>query len=130
MREQSLKGEIAVVTGSDSGIGQATAIAFAREGADVAITYLDDREGAEHTRKQVEEAGRKAIVVELDQSKAEDIERLFQETQSHLGTPTILVNNAGIDSSGIPVKDMPYERWDRALKTNLYGSFLCCQHFI
>ncbi len=117
MREQSLKGEIAVITGSDSGIGQATAIAFARE-------------GAKHSRKQVEEAGRKAIVVELDQSKAEDIERLFQETQSHLGTPTILVNNAGIDSAGIPVKDMPYERWDRALKTNLYGPFLCCQHFI
>jgi len=69
MREQSLKGEIAVVTGSDSGIGQATAIAFAREGADVAITYLDNRAGAEHTPKQVEEAGRKAIVVELDQSK-------------------------------------------------------------
>lgn len=130
MREQSLKGEIAVVTGSDSGIGQATAIAFARVGADVAITYLDDREGAEHTRKQVEEAGRKAIVVELDQSKPEEIDRLFQETQSQLGTPTILVNNAGIDSAGIPVKDMPYERWDRALKTNLYGPFLCCQHFI
>ncbi len=130
MREQSLKGEIAVVTGSDSGIGQATAIAFARVGADVAITYQSDRQGAEHTRQQVEEAGRKAIVVELDQTNTEDIDRLFQQTHNQLGTPTILVNSAGIDSTGISVKDMPYERWDRALKTNLYGPFLCCQHFI
>ncbi|MBF2017666.1 MAG: SDR family oxidoreductase [Rivularia sp. T60_A2020_040] len=130
MKEQSLKGEIAVVTGSDSGIGQATAIAFAREGADVAITYLDDRNGAEHTRKLVEQAGRKAVVVPLDQTQPDQIARLFQETQQQLGTPTILVNNAGIDSAGIPVKDMPYERFDKALKTNLYGPFLCCQHFI
>ncbi|MBE9212255.1 SDR family oxidoreductase [Plectonema cf. radiosum LEGE 06105] len=130
MKEQSLKGEIAVVTGSDSGIGQATAIAFAREGADVAITYLDDRNGAEHTRKLVEEAGSKAVVVPLDQAQPDQIDRLFQKTQQQLGTPTILVNNAGIDSAGIPVKDMPYERFDKALKTNLYGPFLCCQHFI
>ena len=130
MKEQSLKGEIAVVTGSDSGIGQATAIAFAREGADVAITYLDDRDGAEHTRQKVEEAGRKAVVVPLDQTQPDQIDRLFQETQQKLGTPTILVNNAGMDSAGIPVKDMPYERFDKALKTNLYGPFLCCQHFI
>jgi len=130
MKEQSLKGEIAVVTGSDSGIGQATAIAFAREGADVAITYLDDLNGAEHTRQKVEEAGRKAVVVPLDQTQPDQIDRLFQETQQKLGTPTILVNNAGMDSAGIPVKDMPYERFDKALKTNLYGPFLCCQHFI
>ncbi|MGF1676369.1 MAG: SDR family NAD(P)-dependent oxidoreductase [Rivularia sp. (in: cyanobacteria)] len=130
MKEQSLKGEIAVVTGSDSGIGQATAIAFARKGADVAITYLDDRNGAEHTRKLVEQAGSKAVVVPLDQAQPDQIARLFQKTQQQLGTPTILVNNAGIDSAGIPVKDMPYERFDKALKTNLYGPFLCCQHFI
>lgn len=117
MREQRLEGEIAIVTGSDSGIGQATAIAFARE-------------GAEHTRKQVEATGRKAVMVQLDQSKPEEIDRLFQETQNHLGTPTVLVNNARMDSAGIMVKDLSYERWDRAIKTNLYGPFLCCQHFI
>jgi len=108
MRDQSLKGKIAVVTGSDSGIGQATAIACAREGADVAITYLGDREGAEHTRKLVEEAGQKAVVMPLDQTQPEQIDRLFQETQQQLGIPTILVNNAGLDPAGVPVKDMPY----------------------
>lgn len=127
---QRLKGEIAIVTGSDSGIGQATAIAFAREGANVAITYLEDKQGAEHTKDKVEEAGQKTVVVQLDQTRREDVERLFGEVQKTLGTPTILVNNAGIDAAGIPVKDMPYERWDKAMKANLYGPFLCCQHFI
>lgn len=125
-----MQGEVAIVTGSDSGIGQATAIAFAREGADVAITYLEDKEGAEHTRQQVETAGRKAIVVHLDQSQPDQVEHLFQVTQQQLGTPTVLVNNAGIDSAGIPVKDMPLERFDQAMKTNLYGPFMCCQHFM
>jgi len=130
MHDKRLAGEIAIVTGSDSGIGQATAIAFAREGADVAITYLEDRQGAEHTKKLVEEAGQKATVTQLDQSRPEEVERLFKEIHNTLGNPTILVNNAGIDSSGIPVKDMPYERWEQAIKTNLYGPFFCCQQFI
>lgn len=125
-----MQGEIAIVTGSDSGIGQATAVTFAREGADVAITYLDDKDGAEHTRKLIEEAGRKAVVVHLDQSQADQVANLFQETQQQLGTPTVLVNNAGIDSAGISVKDMPLERFDKAIKTNLYGPFMCCQHFM
>lgn len=130
MADRKLAREIAVITGSDSGIGQATAVAFAREGADVAVTYLEDRQGAEHTQKLIEEAGQKAIVVQLDQSQRSQVEQLFQAVQDKLGTPTVLVNNASIDSAGIPVKDMSYERWDQAIKTNLYGPFLCCQHFI
>jgi glucose 1-dehydrogenase len=130
MNDKKLAGEIAVVTGSDSGIGQATAIAFAREGANVAITYLEDRQGAEHTQKQVEEAGQKAFVSQLDQSQPKQVEQLFKTVRDQLGTPTILVNNAGMDAAGIPVKDMSYDRWDKSLKTNLYGPFLCCQQFI
>ncbi|MUG96907.1 SDR family oxidoreductase [Scytonema sp. UIC 10036] len=130
MNNKKLANEIAIVTGSDSGIGQATAIAFAREGADVAVTYLEDRQGAEHTQQLVEEAGQKALVVQLDQSKLENVEHLFKEVQDKLGTPTILVNNASIDSAGVPVKDISYERWDRAIKTNVYGPFFCCQQFI
>ena len=130
MREHCLQGEVAIVTGSDSGIGQATAVAFAREGAKVAITYLEDQAGAEHTKQLVEEAGQQAIVCHLDQTQPNEIANLFQETQNQLGTPTILVNNAGVDSSGTMVKDMSYEQWDHALKTNLYGPFLCCQKFI
>jgi glucose 1-dehydrogenase len=130
MSEKKLTGEIAVVTGSDSGIGQATAIAFAREGADVAVTYLEDKQGADRTVQLIEEAGQKAVQVQLDQTQPESIEQLFQTVKDKLGTPTVLVNNAAASSASTPVKDMSFEDWDRAIKTNLYGPFLCCQQFI
>ena len=130
MTEKKLTKEVAIVTGADSGIGQAAAIAFAREGADVAITYLEDQQGAEHTQKLVEEAGQKAFVSQLDQSKPEAVEQVFKQVQEKLGTPTVLVNNAGQDSAGTPVKDMSHEQWDQCIKTNLYGPFFCCQQFI
>lgn len=130
METQRLQGEIAVVTGSDSGIGQATAIAFAQEGADVAVTFLEDREGAEHTLRGVEAAGRRGILMQLDQREPDAVTRFFQETQQRLGTPTILVNNAGVDSTGKPVQEMSLEEWDNGIKTNLYGPFYCCREFI
>ena len=130
MEGKRLQGEIAIVTGSDSGIGQSAAIAFAQEGADVAVTYLEDRDGAENTRKRVEAAGRRAIVRQIDQRRPEAISELFDHVRRQLGTPTILVNSAGIDSTGKPVKDMRNEDWDNEIKTNLYGPFFCCREFI
>jgi len=125
-----LDGVTAIVTGSDSGIGQAIAVHFAREGADVMVTYLSDREGAEETRKEIEWAGRRAAVTQLDQRREEQVARLFQETREVLGLPYVLVNNAAVDYSGTPAAEMESEVWDRAIKTNLYGPFFCCQHFI
>lgn len=125
-----LNGKIAIVTGSDSGIGQATAEAFAQEGADVVINYFRDRDGAEETRRRVEAAGRRAHVVQADLRDPEAAKRLFAETQEKLGTPYILVNNAGVDSTGKQVADMPHEDWDNEIRTNLYGPFHCCQLFI
>jgi glucose 1-dehydrogenase len=130
MHSNRLDGEIAIVTGSDSGIGQATAIAFAREGADVAVTYLHDRDGAEDTLRQVEAAGRKGFVTRLDVSEPSLVEQFFGSVNERLGLPTILVNNAGIDSAGDHVKDMSLEHWDRILRANLYGPFYCCRQFI
>lgn len=118
------------MTGSDSGIGQATAIAFAQEGADVAVTYLHDKAGAEHTQREVEAAGRKSLLFHLDQRDPESVARLFQETRDKLGLPTILVNDAGVDATGKHVKDLSLEEWDNAIRTNLYGPFFCCQQFI
>ncbi|MDQ3206734.1 MAG: 3-oxoacyl-ACP reductase FabG [Pseudomonadota bacterium] len=125
-----LKGEVAIVTGSDSGIGKATAIEFAREGADVAVTYHSDRDNAQRTLEQVEGAGRKGFLMQLDVRDPAQVEALFRDVTAQLGTPTILVNNAGIDAAGVPVKDMSLEHWDKIIRTNLYGPFFCCQQFI
>lgn len=69
-------------------------------------------------------------MVDFDQRKPQDVARLFAETRSQLGVPTILVNDAGIDSTGVPVKDMKIEDWDNIIRTNLYGPFYCCQQFL
>lgn len=130
MEQKRLQGEIAVVTGSDSGIGQATAIAFAEEGADVVITFLEDQSGAEKTREAVEAAGRRAMVMRVDQRQPAEVAKMFEKTRKQLGAPTILVNNAGVDASGKHVKDMTLDDWDNEIRTNLYGPFYCCQHFI
>ena len=123
-----LEGKVAVITGSDSGIGRATAIAFAREGADVAVDYLEDQAGAEETKRQVEEAGQRAVVVQSDVRDPEQVAHFFERAQE-LGTPYVLTNNAGASADG-PVAELPLEDWDKVLKTNLYGPFYCCQHFI
>jgi glucose 1-dehydrogenase len=130
MNTERFKGEIAIVTGSDSGIGQATAIAFAKEGADVAVTYFHDLEGAEHTRHEIEAAGRKAVLCQVDQRDSANVVRLFQKVQDELGTPTILVNNAAVGSKGKSVKDLSDEDWDNEIRTDLYGPFYCCREFL
>ncbi|AFZ69702.1 SDR family NAD(P)-dependent oxidoreductase [Deinococcus peraridilitoris] len=102
-----LEGKVAVITGSDSGMGQAMAVEFAREGADVAVTYLHDQQGADKTRQEVEAQGRRAIVVQIDQRDEQQVAQLFQRTRQELGTPFILVNDAGVDSTGKQVAEMP-----------------------
>lgn len=130
MDQQRLRGELAVVTGSDSGIGQATAIAFAHEGADVIVTYFRDRQGADHTAHEIEAAGRKAAVFQLDQRDSGNVARLFQAVKTQLGVATILVNNSAVDALGKPVKDMSDQEWDEGIRTNLNGPFYCCREFI
>lgn len=130
MSEQRLSGELAIVTGADSGIGRATAIAFAKEGADVIVTYLHDRQGAEKTARDIESAGRKAAVFQLDQRESKNVQKLFQDVQGSMGVPTILVNNAGIDALGKMVKDMSDEEWEDTIRTNLSGPFYYCREFI
>lgn len=127
---QMLQDRVAIVTGSDSGIGQSTAEEFAREGAHVAIVYLEDRDGAERTRRLVEEAGRRALVSRADVRDENAVERLFEEVARTLGTPEILVNNAGVGSGGIPVEKTETPDWDNVIRTDLYGPFFCCRSFI
>lgn len=125
-----LKEQIAIITGSDSGIGQATAVEFAREGASVAINYLQDAEGAESTRRQVEELGGKAIVIQGDIRLDEDVRKLFHACEEQLGSPTILVNNAGIDASGSKLGELSIDQWTNTFNTNVTGAFLCCKQLV
>ncbi|GAA4438406.1 SDR family oxidoreductase [Actinokineospora soli] len=116
----------AVVTGADSGIGKATAVALARGGVDVGITWHSDDEGVERTRAEVEGSGVRAVVARLDLSDlpaaAETIDRLADD----LGGIDVLVNNAGMGSS-TPVMELDYAAWRKVLSVDLDGAFLCAQ---
>jgi glucose 1-dehydrogenase len=125
-----LAGRVAIVTGSDSGIGQAIATEFARAGADICITYRTDRSGADATNTLVEAAGRRAIVLQIDVREEGDVEKMFDATFERLGAPDILVNNAAVNADGTHVADMDSDAWDNVLRTNLYGPFYACRRFI
>ncbi len=125
-----LDGKVALITGADSGIGQGSAIELAREGADVVVNYLEDEAGANETKAQVEAAGRRAVVVQADVGREENVQRLFETGAGALGPIDILMNNAGVDASGTPVADTELADFEAALRTNLFGPLLCCKHFI
>ncbi|HEY4651903.1 MAG TPA: SDR family oxidoreductase [Pontibacter sp.] len=125
-----LKGKIALITGADSGIGKATAIEYAREGADIVICYHKDEEGAEETRREVEKHGRKGVTLQVDISDEQKVEQLFEQALKEFRTIDILVNNAAVNGSGINVADMSTEVFDKTIRTNLYGTFFCSRTFI
>lgn len=125
-----LDGKTALITGSDSGIGQASAIAFATEGADVVITYHTDEEGAKETLHKVESTGRKGLVLQVDISEEKEVEEMFNQALEKFGKLNILMNNAAIDGKGFKVAEMPTKNWDMAIKINLYGTFFCTRRFI
>jgi len=120
----------ALITGSDSGIGQATAIEFAKEGADVVVTYFEDDTGARETVREVEAAGRRALLRRLDVTDEALIESVFDDTLAEFGRIDILMNNSSVDSTGKQIAELSLEAWDRALRTNLTGPMLCCRRFI
>ena len=129
MGEQRLAGKVALITGSDSGIGQATAIEFAKEGANVVVHFLHDADGAEETSTAVTAESGKSIVVQADVSDEDQVASMFNQAVDTFGSVDILVNNAGVDASGTPVAELSTEVWDRAIRTNVYGYFFCCRRF-
>ena len=126
----NLDNKIALITGSDSGMGQAMAEEFAKAGANVAVTFHTDEAGAEESRRRVQAAGRRAIVRHTDVRDEKSVARLFEAVSGELGTPDILVNDAGVGSTGAGVADTTTEEFDRVIKTDLYGPFFCCREFI
>ncbi len=112
-----------IVTGGDSGIGRAVAIAFAREGADVLISYWDEHEDAEETARWVEKAGRKAILVPGDIKDEAHCESLIERARSGFGRLDVLVNNAAHQATFADIEDISAEEWDVTFRTNLYSMF-------
>ncbi len=127
---KKLDHKIALITGADSGIGQATAIEFAKEGADIVICYHSDEDGAEETLRKVREYGREGLPVQVDISDEQQVEKAFDEALSVFGQIDILVNNAGVNGSGINVADMDTDVFDKTIRTNLYGTFFCSRRFV
>jgi NAD(P)-dependent dehydrogenase (short-subunit alcohol dehydrogenase family) len=118
-----LTGKAAVITGGDSGIGRAVAIAFAREGADVLISYLDEHEDAEDTRKYVEEAGRKCVLVPGDLADRAHQKTIIPKAVEEFGRVDVLVNNAAFQMSHDSIEEISDEEWDHTVALNLTAMF-------
>ncbi|HSI85564.1 MAG: SDR family oxidoreductase [Candidatus Methylacidiphilales bacterium] len=118
-----LAGKTAIITGGDSGIGRAVAIAYAREGADVLISYLNEHEDAQETASWVEKAGRKAILFPGDIAEESHCKALVAKAVEEFGKISILVNNAAYQMSYEEITEIPSEEWDRAFKVNIYAMF-------
>jgi hypothetical protein len=118
-----LLGKRAIITGGDSGIGRAVAIAFAREGADVLISYLCENEDARDTAHLVEEAGRKAILLAGDVSDPDHCRAIIDRAVSEFGGLDILVNNAAHQASFEDIGDISDEEWQQTFATNIHAMF-------
>jgi hypothetical protein len=118
-----LTGKAAVITGADSGIGRAVAIAFAREGADILISYLDEHDDAQQTRKWVERAGRKAVLVPGDLSSPEHCRSVIDTAVAEFGRLDVLVSNAAQQRTHDKLEDITDAEWDKTLAVNLSAFF-------
>src|SRR5437867_2445079 len=121
-----LQGKIALITGAQQGIGRAVALAFAREGADVGINYLDDRSAAERLAQEIRAVGRRSVLVPGDVARSTTGQELVAPLVRELGGVDVLVNNAGVYPR-VPFLEMRERDWDLVLDVNLKGGFFCAQ---
>ncbi len=122
-----LQGKVALITGGDSGIGRAVALAFAREGADVLISYLDEEPDAQKTVQIVEKEGRKCVAVAGDIGDEAHCQQLVQRAVSELGRLDILVNNAAYQMSHESIQELTAEEIEHTFRTNIFAMFYLCK---
>src|SRR5205807_6666589 len=118
-----LEGRAALITGADSGIGRAVAIAFAREGADLLISYLSEHDDARETARWVEEAGRRAVLVAGDVKDPTHCRQLVDRAVREFGKLDTLVNNAAYQMTHASLEEISEEEWDHTFRTNIYSMF-------
>ncbi|WP_312518743.1 glucose 1-dehydrogenase [Massilia sp.] len=122
-----LQDKATVITGADSGIGRAVALAFAREGADVLISYLNEHDDARETARLVEEAGRRAVLVPGDLADPAHCRAIIDKAVQEFGRIDVLVNNAAFQMSHESIEDIPDEEWDHTFKVNISAMFHTCK---
>ncbi|OKA19465.1 NAD(P)-dependent oxidoreductase [Pseudomonas versuta] len=122
-----LTNKVALITGADSGIGRAVAIAFAREGADVAISYLDEHEDAQETARWVEAAGSRCLLLPGDLTQKQHCENIVAETVRQFGRIDVLVNNAAFQMTHFELEDISDEEWVKTFDLNITAIFRICK---
>src|ERR687897_2790454 len=128
-RNGSYAGKVAFVTGAGSGIGRATALAFAREGASVVVSDVSEQ-NVRDTARRIEELGERALAVACDVTRNEDVKSALDETIETFGRLDVAFNNAGVEQATAAAADITEEEWDRIVAINLRGVFLCMKYEI
>jgi glucose 1-dehydrogenase len=123
---QSLAGQAALVTGANSGIGRAVALAMARAGADVVVNYVTHPETAQEVVAEIEQSGHRALAIRADVSNEQDVDGMFAQAVAAFGTLHIAVCNAGLQRDA-PLTEMTLEQWNTVIGVNLTGQFLCAR---
>lgn len=118
-----LRGKVAIITGADSGIGRAVAVAFAREGADIVLLYLSEEEDAAQTRSEIEKHGRRCIALAGDVAAADFCSAVVAQSLDAFGRIDVLVNNAGEQHPQERLEDISEQQWEKTFRTNIFGMF-------
>jgi len=129
-QSHSLEGRVAIVTGGNRGIGKAIAIGLAQDGANVAVNYRRDTEGAAQTVAEIEALGQRAIAYQAPVDDYEAVQVMVQQVVADLGSVDILVNNAGIASRGMAVADTDPAEFERVVRTHAFGTFYATREVI
>lgn len=125
-----LEGKVAIITGGDSGIGRAVAISYAKEGADVAIVYLNEHKDARQTAAGIEKYGRKSLLIATDIAEEENCADVVKKTMDAFGRIDILVNNAAVQYVQENIEDISAEQLERTFKVNIFSQFYLAKHVV